>query len=147
MLGTFGVQILPLFESKPTVCRCRYPTSARVFLCGIVGCWVGLATVCIFVRPHLLSAIRFPPQHKKSTADLHTKKKQAANAPSRPGPYGVQHPPPPLESTHHTPGWPHSPPPHAPHVAFCSIFIFLNFYPTFLQDSNVVDVSITALAS
>ncbi len=36
MLGTFGVQILSHFVWKPTVCRCEYPTSARVFVCGIV---------------------------------------------------------------------------------------------------------------
>jgi hypothetical protein len=41
MVGIFRLQILPHFVLKPYVCRCRYPTSERVFFSGIVGCSVG----------------------------------------------------------------------------------------------------------
>jgi hypothetical protein len=53
-----------------------------------------------------------------------------------------------LESAHHTPGQPHSPPLHIhPTQRFAQYSSFLKFYPTFLQDSDFVDVSIIAMAS
>ncbi len=69
--GTFGVQILPHFVLKPTVCWCRYPSSARAFLCGIVGCWVGL----VWKKSHIFVCrmVRYQKSHNRVWEKSHKK--------------------------------------------------------------------------
>jgi hypothetical protein len=101
-----------------------------------------------FVRVHLLSAIRFPQQHKKSTANSHTQKTKLLMHPLFRVPMVcsilLRHH---LESAHQTPGRPHSSPPPRPPCGVLLNIHFFEVYPTFLQDSNFVDVSIIAMAS
>ncbi len=116
------VATLSLFRPKPTVqilkpvwwlmfqsrsYKSKNPNKKKVIHTTLCMTWLQRA---FFVRAHLLSAIRFPQQHKKLTANLHTKKNKLPTHPLFRVPMGrsifLRHH---LESAHQTPGWPHSP--------------------------------------